>query len=169
MKKNSLIGRVVPFFLCLVIFSTILVSCEEKDSDLVKPETITDMMLQSNDFTIFREIMKAGGMTDALRTENITFLAPNDAAFKRSGIADASAITSQKKDSIKSFIQYHILKGRTEFKNIPTGQQLTLNGQYVTISKKDSTVTINKADILLKNVNADNGIIHVIGRVLTDK
>lgn len=169
MKKNSLIGRSASFFLSMFILSIVLISCDNEDSDAVKPKTIADMILESGDFTIFKEIMRAGEMTDALRTENLTFLAPNDAAFKRSGISDASAITSQTKDSIRSFVNYHMLAGRIEAANLKVGPQKAINQELVYITKKDSTITINKADILLKNVNADNGIIHVIGRTLTDK
>ncbi|WP_215237050.1 fasciclin domain-containing protein [Dyadobacter helix] len=169
MKKNSFVWRYGAFFLSTLIALSLFSSCSDKDADLVKPKTITDVILQNNDFTIFREIVASSKMSDALRTENLTLFAPNDAAFRRSGITSASVITSLPGDSAQSFILYHLHKGRVEYSALKAGNLEALNGQNLVLSKRDSTIVVNKADIILKDVNADNGIIHVIDRVLTAK
>ncbi len=169
MKKSTPKSYQTLFFLIALIFSCMLSSCQEKESELLKPKTITDIIFASNDFTMLQEILTAGKMKDALRTENLTFLAPNDIAFRKSGIASASNITSQPIDSIISFVNYHVLNKSYEYKNIPTGNVLANNRQTIKIMKADSVYFLNKAEVSLKNVKADNGIVHVIDRVLTDK
>lgn len=169
MKKCTPKSYQSIIFLTSLFFAFLISSCQEKDKELVKPKTITDVIFGSNDFTILQEIITAGKMKDALRTENITFLAPNDIAFRKSGIASASNITSQPVDSIISFVRYHVLNKRYEYKNIPTGKVMTNNSQSIKVMKADSVYFLNKAEVSLKNVNADNGIIQVIDRVLTDR
>ncbi len=169
MKKSTSKSNQTLFFLISLLFACVIISCQDKEKELVKPKTITDIIFASNDFTILQEIISAGKMKDALRTENLTFLAPNDTAFRKSGITSASNITSQPIDSIISFVRYHVLNKKYEYKNIPTGIVMANNRQTIKIMKADSVYFINKAEVTLKNVKADNGIVHVIDRVLTDK
>tara|TARA_R110002124_G_scaffold87296_2_gene224767 strand:+ start:1409 stop:1918 length:510 start_codon:yes stop_codon:yes gene_type:complete len=169
MKKRTTKRNSILFFLPLIIFGFFIVSCQEDEKDMVKPKSLTDIIYASNDFTILQEIVAAGKMQDALRTENLTLFAPNDIAFKKSGISTASAITSQPIDSIISFVNYHVLSQRYEYKNIPTGNIKAVNGRTIKVMKADSVYFLNKAEVSLKNVKADNGILHVVDRVLTDK
>lgn len=169
MKKSRLNHFTILFYFLSVVAIFGLASCQEDDADLVKPKTIAEIISQSNDFTFFQEIVRTAKMSDALRTENLTLLAPNDAAFRASGISSASAITSLPADSMVSFVNYHILGKRYEYKDIPAGTVQAMNGMDIRVTKQDTIIILNKADVRLKNVNADNGIVHVIDRLLTDK
>ena len=172
MKKNSFIGSYVTLFLLSALTGSSIFSCKEKNKDVIKPKTITDIILENNDFTILREIIKGTGMTDALRSQEFTLFAPNDAAFRSSNITNASVITSLPKDSALSFVKYHILAKRTEYKDLQKGPLKMLNGKTVLVSKtgsSDSITVIGRAYVILKNLNADNGVIHVIDRTLTVK
>lgn len=172
MKKNKVLTSSGLYFLFASAFLLlVLAGCKENEKDVPKPKTITDVILENKDFTILTEIIKAAGMTDALRSQELTLFAPNDAAFRSSNITNASAITSQTKDSVMSFVKYHLLGKRVEYKEIEKGKLTMLNGNSVTVSKinSDSTVMIQRAYIPLKNVNADNGIIHVVDRTFNVK
>lgn len=172
MKKNSLVRSYLTLFLFTSLIGSAMFSCKEKDKDVVKPKTITDIILENNDFTILREIIKGTGMTDALRSQEFTLFAPNDAAFRSSNITNASTITSLPKDSALSFVKYHILAKRTEYKDIKKGSLKMLNGKTILVSKTgsgDSITVLGRAYVILKNLNADNGVIHVIDRTLTVK
>ena len=172
MKKNSFIGSYLTLFLLASFIVGTTFSCKEKNKDVIKPKTITDIILENNDFTILREIIRGTGMTDALRSQEFTLFAPNDAAFRSSNITNASMITSLPKDSALSFVKYHILAKRTEYKDLKKGTLKMLNGRNVLVSKTgsgDSITVLGRAYVILKNLNADNGIIHVVDRTLTVK
>jgi len=165
MKKNNFVVRYRTFFLIAVLFSGVLISCTEKDEDLVKPKTITDIILQNDQFSILREIIKSVEMQDALRAGEVTLFAPSDAAFRKSGIT-ASTIISQR-DSAISFVNNHIVKDYKQFSDLKTENLKAVNNQILTVKKTaDSTVTVNGALITTKNIKADNGVIHVVDAVL---
>jgi uncharacterized surface protein with fasciclin (FAS1) repeats len=169
MKKNNFIDRSKALFLTVVLFSGIVLSCQESEKDLVKPKTITDVIMENGQFSILREIVLGTKMADALRTENLTLFAPNDAAFKSANITAASII-SLPKDSAASFIDYHILTGVSKSSQLKTGLNIALNKQGLTITRgADSTITVNKAKIITKDVNADNGVIHIVDKLLIVK
>ncbi|WP_221390119.1 fasciclin domain-containing protein [Dyadobacter sp. NIV53] len=169
MKKINFVSRYRAFFLIAVLFSGTIFSCSESDKDLVKPKTITDVIFENEQFSILKEIIVSTKMGDALRTDELTVFAPNNAAFLSSGVS-AGSITSQTPDSAMSFVKYHILGKRYEFASLKTGENKALNKGYLKILKTaDSTITVNRAVIITKNINAANGVIHVVDRVLTEK
>ena len=164
MKKNSFIVRYRAFFLVAVLFSAVLLSCKEDDDDLVKPKTITDVILTNEQFSILREIILSAGMGDALRAGEVTLFAPDNAAFQRAGMTAGSIPQA----SALNFVQNHMVGKRYEFSKLPMGKLESLNKKnLIQIAKTaDSTITVNGSEIVTKNVNADNGIIQVIDSVL---
>lgn len=170
MKKINFIGRYTAFFLIVTLFSGIVTSCTEKDSDIVKPKTITDVILQNSEFSIFREIILANDLSDALRTENITLFAPNNAAFAASSITTSSKINSMPKDSIRAFVFRHILNQNLSFESLKVQKYPTiLKGDSISVAQPTTggPFKLNKlAFVTTKNVNADNGTIQVVDHTL---
>ncbi|CAG5070119.1 hypothetical protein DYBT9623_02859 [Dyadobacter sp. CECT 9623] len=163
MKKNRFVGRWATFFLIATLFSATVISCKENSEDLVKPKTIADVILENGQFSILKDIMVRARMTDALRTDNITLFAPDNNAFGRANIFSSSVIPD---DSVKYFLQNHIIKNRTEAAELKLGNHPALNKANLVVTKTDSIVAVNKSDVVIPNVNADNGVIHVIDSVL---
>jgi uncharacterized surface protein with fasciclin (FAS1) repeats len=166
MKKNRVTGEIKAFFLILTLLSLTIVSCKEDKDDLVKPKTVTDVLLENQQFSIIREIVQAAQMSDAFRSANFTFFIPDNNAFGRANISSASAITSRSDSAARLFIQNHIIEGQLEYQNLTPGVKRSLNKKELRITKVDSTAFINGCEILKRNVNADNAIIHVIDSVL---
>jgi uncharacterized surface protein with fasciclin (FAS1) repeats len=174
MKKINFIGRYTAFFLIVTLFSGIIISCKEDEDDVVKPETITDVILHNSEFSTLREIILANDLSDALRTENLTLFAPNNAAFVSSGITSAMVNSMDKdndKDSARAFVFKHLIKERLLYDNLEAKTyQGFVKGDSIIISKKGSDPTLylnNTASIITKNVNADNGMIQVVNKTLT--
>ncbi|MCF0057504.1 fasciclin domain-containing protein [Dyadobacter sp. CY356] len=169
MKKNNFISRYAAFFLIVTLFGGIVTSCTEKDSDIVKPKTITDVILQNSEFSTLREIILANDLGDALRTENITLFAPNNAAFLNSKITSAQ-INAMPKDSIRAFVYRHILKQNLTFESLKVQKYPTIlkgDSIVVTQASADAPLQLNKlAYVITKNVNADNGSIQVVDHSL---
>lgn len=172
MKKINFIGRYTAFFLSVLLLGTAITSCKEDDKDVVKPKTITDVILTNSQFSILKEIIIKSNLTDEFRSENITIFAPSDAAFKFSNIT--SAMVTTEPDSGRAFVYRHVLKDKLTYdqlKKDKLGNNLTFDGKEVlNIIKSptaDSLLIINgAATVVTKNVNADNGMIQVVNRVL---
>jgi uncharacterized surface protein with fasciclin (FAS1) repeats len=168
MKKNRFVGRCATFFLAAGLFSTIVFSCKEDAEDKVKPKTITDIILQNDEFSILREIMDTADMRDAFRTENYTLFAPDNEAFGKANIFSAQVITGKGKKSAEAFLQSHIIKTSVFYDDFKAGDLEAVSKSKLTVEKKDSVVSINKSEIVKRNVNADNGIMQVIDSVLVN-
>lgn len=167
MKKNRFVGRCATFFLAAGLFSTIVFSCKEDAEDKVKPKTITDIILQNDEFSILKEIMLNVQMSDSFRTENLTVLAPDNDAFAKAKISGSAAIIAKGEPFVRLFLKHHIIgKEVISYDKFSAGTKKSLNGDTLKIEKKDSIVTINGSEIKIRNVNADNGIIQVIDSLL---
>jgi uncharacterized surface protein with fasciclin (FAS1) repeats len=161
MKKNRFAGRCVRFFLGVVVFSTAVFSCKESKEDLLKPKTITDVIIENEQFSILEEIVRYADMRDALRTDEITLFAPDNNAFGKANIFSSSNYTN--KITAMAFIQNHIIANKViKYVDFKAGVEKSKNKKDLSITKIDSVVAINKSDIVIKDINAANGIIQVI-------
>ncbi|WP_229374272.1 fasciclin domain-containing protein [Fibrella rubiginis] len=155
----------------LLLLTGLLTSSCKKDDPVVTTNTITDIVNKNNDFTLLRAALVKANLTETFKTGSFTVFAPNDAAFKASGIADVAAVNALPTATLTNILQYHVLGTRVLASAIPTAvntpQQtlLTTNGT-VYVSKIGSTVSVNGKKVITPDVAADNGIIHVIDGVL---
>lgn len=164
MKKNRFGGRWVTFFLAIGLFSTILISCKEDDADKVGQRTVTDIIRENPEFSILKEIMDEAKKGDAFRTQNATFFLPSNAAFNKAKIFSASEITS-KMDSINIdvFLNQHVLIGQVSYGDLKPGKYDVVGKTLkLEIAKKDTSFTVNGAEIARRNVKSANGIIQVL-------
>ncbi len=140
-----------------------------QDDEPVNPRTITDTLFESADFTILSAAIRHAGMSDALKTEDLTLFAPNDAAFKASGFADAAAITARPAAEVREILKYHIIGtaltiDQLEAPGTPSYQNLAMKPTYIT--RNSGGVLVNGVRITAPNLKADNGLIHVVERLL---
>ena len=166
MKKNGVTGELKAFFFILTLLSLTIISCKESEDDLVKPKTVTDVLIENEQFSIIREIILAAKMSDAFRSSNITFFVPDNNAFGRANISSASAIISRSDTAARDFILDHTINGEVDFANLTPGVKRSLTKKEVRITRVDSTIMVNGSEILKRNLKADNAILHVIDSVL---
>lgn len=166
MKKNRFGGRWATFFLAAGLFSTILISCKEKEEDIVKNRAMTDIIMENPEFSMFKEIMVHAKLSDGFRAQNMTFFAPSNAAFNKAKIFSSSVITRMSEDSIKIFLNSHLLKGVKKYSELPEGSnKATDEKSIIMIAKKDTMFTVNGSKIVRKDLAANNGYIQVIDSV----
>jgi uncharacterized surface protein with fasciclin (FAS1) repeats len=167
MKKVSFFSRYAAKLAMMGLLAGLFVAC--KDDEVVAPMTVTDIVLENNDFTILRAAVQHAGLADALKTGTLTVFAPNDAAFVASGYANAAAITALPAATVKAILEYHVLGSTVLSTDIATAANQavpTLNGQTAYITKNAAGVSVNGASVVTADISADNGVIHVINRLL---
>jgi len=166
MKKNRFGGSWATFFLAAGLFSTILISCKEDEADKVGQRTVTDIVNENPEFSILKEIMRHATFSDALRTQDATFFLPSDDAFSKANITSASMITRMPVDSVKWFLNSHVLKNIVDVDaTLPTDSVRTVSGKRIKFVKQESVINVNNAEITKKNVAAANGLIQVVDSV----
>jgi uncharacterized surface protein with fasciclin (FAS1) repeats len=100
-----------------------------------------------------------------------TVFAPTDAAFARlpKGTV-ANLLKPQNKHKLAALLKYHVVSGEIKAGDIKLGRThvRTLNGRQVSVFKHGG-VSVNGAKVVAADVDASNGVIHVINRVLIPK
>jgi len=137
-----------------------------------EPEgSIVDLALASPDLTTLVTALQAADLVGALADEDALFtvFAPTDEAFAALG-DDAIAALLADTEALTNVLLYHIV-GEAAVDSIDAialyGQMVTmLNEADVTIDVRDGELFINDSKVIIKDIPASNGIIHVIDMVL---
>jgi uncharacterized surface protein with fasciclin (FAS1) repeats len=133
--------------------------------------TVVDVALAVNsetgEFSTLIAAVVAAGLVDNLSANGQrTVFAPTDAAFAELGL-DASNIGALPLDALTNILLYHVTTGRRDAGSVVTSSQIRMaNGKFTKISLKDGGAYINDSQIIVTDVLAGNGIIHVIDAVL---
>ena len=73
----------------------------------------------------------------------------------------------ENKQDLINILKYHVIAGRVYASDaVKAGKASTLLGRSVDIGLMASGVTINNANVIVKNIDTTNGVIHVIDAVL---
>lgn len=156
--------------LLALVIGTMSACNDDDDNNVVTPKSITDIVVERSDFSILEAAVTRAGLASALSNGTLTVFAPNDAAFIAYGIPDVAAVNTIPEATLKSILEYHVLNSTVEASDIATADNqatATLGGQNSYITKNAAGVSINGAMVTTPDVDASNGVIHVIDRVLT--
>lgn len=136
-----------------------------------KEQDIVDIAVNDSRFTTLVLGLKAAGLVDTLKGEGpFTVFAPTNDAFEK--LPDGTLeelLKAENKDKLTDILLYHVAKGKFDAKEVSNmdGKQITLaNGKTANISVKDGEVFINDSKVIITDIMAKNGIIHVIDTVL---
>ena len=137
-----------------------------------EPEgSIVDLALASPDLTTLVTALQAADLVSALADEDALFtvFAPTDEAFAALG-EDAIAELLADIDALTNVLLYHVVADAAVDSVDATalyGEMVTmLNEADVTIDVRDGELYINDSKVIIKDIPATNGIIHVIDMVL---
>ncbi len=144
----------------------------EEDGAASENGTIVDVAIASGDFTTLVAAVEAAGLVETLSGDGpFTVFAPTDAAF--AAALESLDLTAEElladTELLTSVLTYHVIDGQVPASQVTTmdGQSAaTLNGAEVTISVDGETVMVNEATVTAVDVDASNGVIHVIDAVL---
>ena len=137
------------------------------DTVLIPPKDIVTTAVEAGSFTTLAAALQAAGLIDALKTGTYTVFAPTDEAFARLPAGTVEALLKpENRAQLRSILLYHVVRGSLDANAVlKHGSLRTLQGGRLTATVSD-TVKINDATVVLANVIASNGVIHVIDSVL---
>ncbi len=142
------------------------------DAVLLPPEpvTIIDAAIADGRFTTLVAAVEAAGLVDALNAEGpFTVFAPTDAAFAALPAGTLEALVAEPTGQLTNILLYHVVEGAVPASQVVgLDSAVTLLGQPVTIKVSDGgQVFLNdKVQVIITDIETDNGIIHVIDAVL---
>jgi uncharacterized surface protein with fasciclin (FAS1) repeats len=131
-------------------------------------ETIVDIAAGNEDFSTLVTAVTEADLVDTLSGEGpFTVFAPTNAAFAEIPDADLQAILADQ-EQLTAILTYHVVPGAVMAADLQPSQQVeTVQGDTVDIQVVDGTATINGCNIVTTDIEASNGVIHVIDCVLT--
>lgn len=132
-------------------------------------DSILDIASSAGSFNTLAAALEAADLVDALSGKGpFTVFAPTDEAFAAlpEGTLE-TLLKPENKDKLRSILLYHVVEGRVYADQaIDAGEAATLQGGEVTIKKSWGNVKVNDAKVVTPDIEASNGVIHVIDRVI---
>ena len=140
--------------------------------DNAMKKDIVDVAVENGSFTTLAAALDAAGLIETLKSDGpFTVFAPTDEAFAKlpEGTVE-SLLLPENKDKLVSILTYHVVAGKVKAKKVVKLESATtVQGSDVTIKVVDGTVMLDNATVIMTDIKASNGIIHVIDSVLLPK
>jgi transforming growth factor-beta-induced protein len=131
--------------------------------------TIPEVATKSGTFETLLAAANAAGLVPTLQGDGpLTVFAPTDEAFSAlpKGTV-ASLLQPANQGKLAEILKYHVVSGRVYSEDALTlSSAPTVAGQSITITATEAGANINNARLLQTDIDACNGVIHVIDRVL---
>lgn len=132
---------------------------------------IVDTAVGAGTFTTLVAAVQAAGLVDTLKGEGpFTVFAPTDAAFAAlpAGTVD-DLLKPENKDKLTAILTYHVVPGKVMSTDLKNGMKAaTVQGGEVTIMTEGG-VKVDAANVTTADIEASNGVIHVIDAVIMPK
>ena len=129
--------------------------------------TVVDIIVNSEVHNTLEAAVGAAGLVETLSGEGpFTVFAPTDAAFAALPAGTVEALLADI-PALTNILLYHVLGAEVLSTQLSNGQvATTLQGSDVTVTINADGVFINNARVTIADIQADNGVVHVIDAVL---
>lgn len=155
--------------------SKILTSIQDKGfqkriplSEVVKGTLdIVDTAVKGGDFKTLLAAIQLAGLENTLRSEGpLTVFAPTDSAFAKLGEATLNSLLSNQ-EALIQLLKTHVVAGNFNSSDVVRlGRLKAASGKDLLLSIRDGKAFINEAQLVVYDVPASNGVIHVIDTVI---
>lgn len=131
--------------------------------------TIVDVASDTEQLSTLVAAVQAAGLVETLSGEGpFTVFAPTNAAFDAlpDGTVE-SLLEPENRDQLIDILTYHVVSGEVMSGDLSNGMMAeTVQGSQITISVSDDGVTVNDATVSTADVEASNGVVHIIDSVM---
>lgn len=129
---------------------------------------IVDTASAAGDFGTLLAAAEAAGLVETLKSEGpFTVFAPTDAAFAAlpEGTVE-DLLKPENKEALAAILTYHVIAGKVMSTDLTDEMEAeTVNGDTVIIDL-DNGVMVDGANVTAADIEATNGVIHVIDAVI---
>ena len=139
------------------------------DAVLLPPSTVADIVIQSDIHNTLEAAVGAAGLVPALNGPGLfTVFAPTDDAFAALPAGTVEALLQDPQGLLTDILTYHVVGSAALSTDLSNGQTIVTlnNGKTITVNINMNGVFINNAQVMVADVPADNGVVHVIDAVL---
>ena len=132
-----------------------------------EPQTIVDIAVADGRFTTLVTALQEAELVETLSAEGpFTVFAPTDDAFNKLPEGTVDALLADI-PALTDILLYHVVSGEVLAEDVVMLEEAeTLLGENVEIKVEGDVVMINDAQVIITDIVADNGVIHVVDTVL---
>lgn len=142
-----------------------------KDNKHNNMTNITTLLAKDNYMPTFVKGLKTTGLAETLEAEGpFTVFVPTNLSF---GKLDGGVVkeweAGMHTPELRAILNHHIIAGRINLRDLTNGITLTtIDGQKLIVTVMGKTVLINNAEVLGRDMEASNGVIHSIDKVIVN-
>ena len=171
MKRFLMVGLLATLVLaaCAPVATPAPASTPMAPEPTAAPQTVVDIAVADGRFTTLVAAVKAAGLVDTLSSDGpYTVFAPTDDAFAKlpAGTIE-NLLKPENKQMLSDILLYHVVAGAVSAADVANlTEAQTVLGKNVAVKMEAGKVFINDAEVILTDIQASNGVIHVIDTVI---
>src|SRR5664279_3857034 len=152
-----------PHLFSLAILAVAFTGC----ASVPAPVSVADTISQNPSLSTLSSLIAQAGLSSTLQSAgSFTVFAPSNDAFNHLSTKTLEDL-SKHPDKLKNVLSFHIISGKVAASEVKNSSIKTLNDSNVALSKAGDFVTIENAVVQTSDIQASNGVIHIIDSVLT--
>lgn len=132
-------------------------------------QTIVEIAAGNADFSTLVELVGAAGLAETLSGEGpFTVFAPTNEAFAKLP-AEVVAYLGSHPEVLTAALTYHVVPGKVMAADVigmGSGEVASVQGDVIEVTVSDAGVKVNSANVVATDIEASNGVIHVIDSVI---
>jgi uncharacterized surface protein with fasciclin (FAS1) repeats len=154
-------------FLSAVVAAMFVVAVAAFPASAGADKDIVDTAVAAGKFNTLAKALTEAGLVETLKGAGpFTVFAPTDDAFAKLPPGTVEALL-QDTDKLRQVLLYHVVPGKVTAKDVvKLKEATTAQGSDVDIKVKGSKVMVDNATVVMADVMASNGVIHVIDTVI---
>ena len=160
MKKLAF-GTIAALALTLAAPSHTIAKAGTKD--------IVDTAVAAGSFKTLAKALQAAGLIETLKGAGpFTVFAPTDDAFAKLPEGTLEALLKpENKQKLQRILTYHVVPGKVKASDVVKLQSAkAVSGDTIAIAARNGGVTVDNARVVQTDIEASNGVIHVIDAVI---
>jgi PGF-CTERM protein len=167
-SKKLLSAVLATLVIVSLLGSTVVFAQTQTSTATAKPtQTLAQIAANNTNLTNFTSLLKKANLTDVLNGPgNFTVFAPDNTAFSKVDAATLGGLQNNT-TALRNLLLYHVIPKKylsSDFTGSGTLQ--TVNGLALPYSVNGTTVKVDDATVTKADINATNGVIHVIDGVM---
>ncbi len=143
-------------------------TCENLEDIPDESNTVVDIIVNSEDHETLEAAVIAADLATTLSGEGpFTVFAPTDDALSALPAGTLETLLQDPNGQLTNILLHHVVSGTAMSSDLSDGMSVeTLNGTSLNISIDNGIVMIDNATVIIADIIADNGVVHVINAVL---
>ena len=132
----------------------------------MQPKTVPEVIASDPELSTLSKMISDAGLTQTLSGAGpFTVFAPTNAAFKAVPAKTMDDLTKNK-EMLTQVLTYHVIPAKAGAADVKQGSVKSVNGANLALSRAGTYVTVEDAVVTKSDLNATNGVVHVVDRVL---